>query len=88
MLYVNLQQASLYNVLPIQNEVIKEQDINPSPKVFIKSFQDLGEIPLGFDPKKIDDGSGIEKTMIEYKASRHKSCRNKFNATELKRALK
>ena len=26
----------------------------------IKSFQDLGEIPLGFDPNKIDDGSGIE----------------------------
>lgn len=54
----------------------------------VKSFQDLGEIPLGFDPNKIDDGSGIEKSLIEYKASWHKSCRNKFNATELKRALK
>ena len=54
----------------------------------IKSFQDLSEMPLDFDPNKIDDGSGIEKSLIEYKASWHKSYRNKFNGTEIKRALK
>ena len=30
----------------------------------------------------------MEKSLIEYKASWRKSCRNKFNATVLKRALK
>jgi hypothetical protein len=45
----------------------------------IKSFQDLGEIPQKLDPKKIDDGSGIENSLIRNKASWHKSCRNKFN---------
>ena len=45
-------------------------------------------MPLDFDPNKIDDGSGIEKSLIEYKASWHKSYRNKFNGTEIKRALK
>ena len=57
-------------------------------KAKVQSLQDLGEIPLGFDQNKIDDGSGIEKSLMEYKASWHKSCKNKFNATELKRALK
>ena len=54
----------------------------------IKSFQDLDEIPIKFDPQKIDDGSGIENSLFQNKASWHKSCRNKLNTTELKRARK
>lgn len=54
----------------------------------IKSFQDLGEIPLKFDPKNVDDGSGLENSFSKNKASWHKSCKNKFNITELKRAKK
>ena len=41
----------------------------------VRSFQDLGEIPMKFDPKRIDDGSGIENFLIKNKASWHKSCR-------------
>ena len=35
----------------------------------IKSFQDLGDIPMKFDPKRIDDGLGIESSLIKNKAS-------------------
>jgi hypothetical protein len=55
----------------------------------IKSFQDLGEIPLKFDLNKIDqDGSGIANSLTKNNALWHKSCRNRFNATELKRLKK
>ena len=56
----------------------------------IKSFQDLGEIPMKFDPERIDV-SGNENSLMKIKLharSWHKSCRNKFNTTDFKRAKK
>ena len=54
----------------------------------IKLFHDVGEIPLKVDLSKLNDGSGVENSLLQNKASWHKSCRNKFNITEIKRAQK
>ena len=44
--------------------------------------------PFGFDKNELDDGSGIASTLTVNKACWHKSCRNKINTTEVKRAAK
>ena len=35
--------------------------------------------------ERLDDGDGLEATMMRHHASWHKSCRLKFNQTQLKR---
>ena len=49
-------------------------------------FNQLGQLP--FHLERLDEGNGIEKTMITNSAQYHQSCRLKFNNTKLQRAEK
>ena len=50
------------------------------------SFSDIAEIPGWISMERLNDRIGIEPTLRSRKASWHKSCRCKFNATKLERA--
>jgi len=54
----------------------------------ITRFSELDELPMSIDLDRLDEGSGMEATMISNQAMWHKSCYNKFNVTKLKRAEK
>lgn len=47
-------------------------------------FQALGHMPMDIDIERLNDGDGIEATMMRHHASWHKTCRLKFNLTKLK----
>ena len=49
-------------------------------------FNQLGELP--FSLERLDEGNGIEMTMINNEAQYHQSCRVKYNNTKLRRAEK
>lgn len=51
-------------------------------------FSELGELPMFLELERLDEGSGIETTLIDNKAVWHKLCYNKFNTTKLQRAEK
>ena len=46
-------------------------------------FQELGHMPIDID--SLNDGDGIEVTMVAHRASWHKTCRLRFNQTKLER---
>lgn len=48
----------------------------------------LHELPMTIDLGRLDNGDGMEVTLMENKAMWHKSCHTKFNATKLQRAEK
>jgi hypothetical protein len=54
----------------------------------IVRFSELCELPMPIDLGRLDEGSGMEGTLLEHKAKWHKSCRTKFNVTKLVRAEK
>ena len=43
-------------------------------------------LPIPLNPCRLDDGSGIEDTLIKNKAKYHNLCKLKFNKTKLTRA--
>ena len=49
-------------------------------------FHIINEMPIALDMRRIDDGDGIESTLVRNKARYQDSCRLKFNNTELQRA--
>ena len=49
-------------------------------------FNQLGQLP--FHLERLDEGNGIEMTMINNNARYHQSCRLKYNNTKLQRAEK
>ena len=51
-------------------------------------FHALDAMPISFNPARLDEGEGIETTLIQNKAKYHNSCRLLFNNTKLKRAEK
>ena len=51
-------------------------------------FSELGELPVFLELERLDEGSGIETTLINNKAVWHKLCYNNFNTTKLQRAEK
>ena len=51
-------------------------------------FSDIDKLPVKISLERLDDGDGIEATLHCRKASWYKSCRCKFNATNLERAEK
>ena len=54
----------------------------------IRRFNELQEMPIPIDLRRLDEGSGMEATMLEHQAKYHPSCKWKFNNTKLKRAEK
>ena len=51
-------------------------------------FGELGQLPRTLQLQRIDEGCGIESTMVARNAQYHQSCRLKYNNTMLKRAEK
>ena len=51
-------------------------------------FQSLGHVPMDIDINRLDDGDGIEATLMRYQACWHKTCRLNFNQTKLDRLNK
>ena len=51
-------------------------------------FHELNALPIHLDPKRLDNGSGIELTLRQNNAKYHQSCRMMFNNTKLGRAQK
>ncbi len=54
----------------------------------ILQFSELNEFPMPINLERLDEGNGLEETMMSNKAMWHKSCSNKFNVTKLLRAQK
>ena len=46
-------------------------------------FKAHGHMPMNVDVERLDDGDGLEATMRRHHASWHKTCRLKFNQTQL-----
>ena len=51
-------------------------------------FHELNALPIHLDPKRLDNGSGIELTLRQNNAKYNQSCRMIFNNTKLGRAQK
>lgn len=51
-------------------------------------FEEIGEMPLMFDPARLDEGNSTEATLRQNMAKYHKSCRVMFNNAKLDRARK
>lgn len=49
-------------------------------------FNELGQLPIQLE--RLDEGQGIEMTVVANNAQYHQSCRLKYNNTKLKRAEK
>ena len=54
----------------------------------VKEFNDLRALPMRLVISSLDEGSGIEATLVNHRALWHKSRRDLFNDTKLDRALK
>ena len=54
----------------------------------IVRFSELHKLPMPIDIGCLDEGGGIEATLLKHKAKWHKSCHSKFNTTKLQRAEK
>ncbi len=50
-------------------------------------FQDLGHMPTELNLDRLDDGGGVEATLIAHSALWHKTCRLKYNQTMLQRKV-
>ena len=51
----------------------------------LEGFKEIGEISTSCILQNLDDGQGIEGTLIYNKARYHKKCRNDYNSLKLKR---
>ena len=54
----------------------------------LTNFSELGHMPIDLDIKQLDDGDGIEATLMKHHAGWYKTCRLKFNQTKLERLQK
>ena len=54
----------------------------------IARFQELKDLPMSLDLRRLDEGSGIENTLTVNKAKWHKYCLSKFSAARLYREQK
>lgn len=51
----------------------------------ITEFSKLGCIPLNIDIERLNDGKGIEQTLMSNQAKWHNTCYRKFNLQKLNR---
>ena len=54
----------------------------------IAKFRDHDSMPMQIDLSQLDEGDGLENTLVRCKARCHKSCHDLFNSTKSKRAVK
>src|SRR6267154_5777595 len=51
-------------------------------------FHAVNALPIKMDPRRLDEGDGIEESLRRNKVKYHLSCRLMFNNTKLERAMK
>ena len=51
----------------------------------LNQFKDLGIIPMDLDVEKLDEGIGIQETLMIHSTKWHKTCSLKFNKQALQR---
>ena len=54
----------------------------------LHQFREFDCMPYQIDLSRLDDGPGIESTMMSHHAAWHKTCRARFNKIKLKRAVR
>lgn len=54
----------------------------------LANFDELGHMPMDIDTARLDDGDGIEATLMRHSARWHKACRLKVNQTKLELSMK
>jgi hypothetical protein len=54
----------------------------------IPLFNEVNALPIPMDIRRLDDGTGIDATLIDNNVKYHNSCRIKFNNTKLLRVQK
>uniref|UniRef100_UPI00358FF131 uncharacterized protein n=1 Tax=Myxine glutinosa TaxID=7769 RepID=UPI00358FF131 len=52
------------------------------------TLDSIDQLPFPIDIKRLDNGSGIASTLLEYEAILHKQCRKKFDDEKVQRAQK
>lgn len=52
---------------------------------YLTTFSELGQVPMNIDIARLDDGDGIEATLMRHSAQWHKACRLRVNQTKLER---
>ena len=50
------------------------------------SLHELNKVPLNMNISRLDDGDGMEETLVSHKAKWHKACYVMCNATKVERA--
>ena len=70
--FVNNKQKKAYDALQIQRGKTMGQVIISFVRN-VKMFQDLKLLPTSFNIDLIDDGSGMEETLLKHKASWRKA---------------
>ncbi len=71
--------------------ISKRKDVGASYSSFasnLEVFRIIGSVPGNLNLEHLDDGQGVEKTLVERQASWHKTCRNAFSNAKLERAKK
>ena len=69
----------------------KRKDVGASYASFarnLEEFLDIGSVPRHLNVEELNQGQGIEHSLIERKALWHKTCRNRFSNANLERANK
>jgi hypothetical protein len=51
----------------------------------LTSFNELGHMPMNVDIEQLNDGDGIDATLMRHQADWHKPCRLKFSQLKLDR---
>ncbi len=51
----------------------------------LTKFSELGQVPMNIDIARLDDGDGIEATLMRHSAQWHKACCLRVNQTKLER---
>ena len=72
------------------NSFKRKQDYAGYSKIAtnVPLFHALNDMPIAFNPSRLDEGEGIEATLIRNQAKYHNSCRLLFTNTKLERARK
>jgi len=54
----------------------------------LQRFDSISSLPKSLSLSRLNEGTGIEATLINHEAKWHDSCRLKYNKTKLERALR
>lgn len=64
----------------------KEQDGYMNIAENVPLFHEINALPIPLDPRRLDEGGGVEETLRKNKAKYHKDCRLLFSNYKLERA--